>query len=192
MGFTSLHFLLAYALVLIVPGPNTLAVAGQAALMGTRPVVPLALGIALGATLLLGISHAAATTLALAGCCQRILAAAALLYIAWRIARAGRAELQPSRARMQFTAGVVTAVCNPVTMAFFVAQLIALNTQPLSPYHTAIVVGGVPLLAFCNAMLAAVLFSRPRIRRAVAAHRGIFANAAGLILAGLAIRVAIG
>lgn len=191
MEFSSLHFLLAYAMLLIVPGPNTLAVAGQAALYGMRLVVPLAIGIAAGAVLLLGLAYAAASTIAAAGCCQRAIAAAALLFIAWRIACAGNSEASAGRSHTQFTAGLMTALCNPVTIAFFVAQLLAMGTKHVTTGELAIIACSVPLLAFGNAMLAAFVFSRPRIRRLVTAYRAAFANLTALALAALAIRLVV-
>lgn len=189
MEFSSLHFLLAYALVLVVPGPNTLAIAGQAALYGVRPVAPFALGLALGAAVLLCLAYLAASTVASAGCCQRAIAAAALLFIAWRIAYAARDEVVVCRSHMQFTAGLITAICNPVTIAFFVAQLLAAGPHQVAGVQLAIVACAVPLLAFGNAMLAAFVFSRPRIRRTVATYRTAFANVTAIALAALAIRL---
>jgi threonine/homoserine/homoserine lactone efflux protein len=85
-------FLLGYLLILAVPGPNTLAVAGLAALRGLGAALPLCLGLTLGAWALAGMVLLAAKGVVAdaspaMGEAGRILGAAMLLFVAARVLR---------------------------------------------------------------------------------------------------------
>src|SRR5210317_2167055 len=96
-----------YALVMgITPGPNNLMLAASGMNFGLRRSLPHILGVLLGFTTLatvaalgLGALYLAAPKLQLV---SRYLGAAFLLYFAWRLAQAGRAETEAPSAPFRF------------------------------------------------------------------------------------------
>ena len=110
-------FLFALTMAL-TPGPNNIMVTASAANFGFRRAVPHMVGVTLGFVLML-----AAVGLGLAGLFQaeprlhlamKYLGAAYLLYLAWRIARAGDSDGQNGRARpIGFVEAVLFQWINP-------------------------------------------------------------------------------
>ena len=189
-------FAVAYLAVLAAPGPNLLAIGTLAALRGLRGVAPFCLGIAAGAGVLAASLHLAAAAIAgTAGLDQagRAVGGVLLLVIALRVpgAPAPRTAPGPAAARpdrradgLAFGAGFLTAVSNPMTAAFFVAQLLG----PLAEARAAaMAVLLVPPQALAWGLRVAALFARPAARRlALAWHRPACVTA-GLALALLAL-----
>ena len=107
-----------YALVMgITPGPNNLMLAASGMNFGLRRSLPHILGVLLGFTALatgaalgLGAIYLAAPDLQRL---SRYLGAAFLLYFAWRIAQAGRAEAAVPRAPFRFHEAALFQVINP-------------------------------------------------------------------------------
>lgn len=134
-----LAFVLAAAVVLVIPGPTVMLVVGQALAEGRRSALPLVLGVALGDATALGCSLAGlgallATSATLFGI-FKLLGAAYLVWLGvrlWREAgrpmtvqpavRAGESARGRSFHALLGHAWVVTAL-NPKAMAFFVAFL---------------------------------------------------------------------
>ncbi len=182
-------FLLAYLAILVTPGPNLLVIAGVAALRGLRGALPICLGIALGAGTL---NAALAATLLTAPVAMadrnglgRMAAATLLLVVAFAIGRtrppgAGRAVRCAQGA--EFGAGFCTALTNPITAAFFAAQLLG----PL-----ALADGLIPVLPLAVAATAlavslglATLLARPACQRfALAWQRPIRLVSAAMLVA---------
>ncbi len=183
----AMQFIAAYALLLAVPGPNVIAVAGQAALYGKRATLPYSVGVALGAAVLFAAVAFGRGMLGPVGELSR-LAAFALLFVAWNIARAGMREPSPEQRRLAVGAGFMLAVTNPVTFAFFVAQV--LSTHVMDTAECAVITAIVPAMALGNACLMAFLFSQPWVRARVLRHRRVFALGTASCLALLAVRIA--
>ena len=107
-----------YALVMgITPGPNNLMLAASGMNFGLRRSLPHILGVLLGFTALatgaalgLGAIYLAAPDLQRL---SRYLGAAFLLYFAWRISQAGRAEAAVPRAPFRFHEAALFQVINP-------------------------------------------------------------------------------
>jgi threonine/homoserine/homoserine lactone efflux protein len=174
-------FLLGYAAVLAVPGPNMLAIGTISALRGLRAVLPFCLGVAVGAGLLALSLHLTLRTVAGVpgtGWACRAAGAALLLFVALRMLRApspGAAGRQVAQAALgpddiaAFCAGACTAVANPVTGAYFAAQL--LGPLALSG-HTLAALTLVPIQALVVGLAVAMVLARPAARRAALAwHR---------------------
>ena len=126
---------LGYLAVLAAPGPNMLAIGALAALRGFRGVLPVCCGIAagvgclalalyLGCGLLIQIEGLDAAT--------RVAGGAMLLLVALRVIRApcpcpptnAPQGAAPAAARSGFVVGFLTALTNPVTAAYFIAQFL--------------------------------------------------------------------
>jgi threonine/homoserine/homoserine lactone efflux protein len=188
-------FLLAYLALLVTPGPNLLVIAGFAALRGLRGALPICLGIALGAgTLSAALAAVLGNAPAAAGWAKagRVAAAALLLLVALAVARSRRPDAgrAPRRAQgAEFGAGFCTALTNPMTAAFFAAQILGplalseglLPMLPLAVTATALAVSLVlaTLLAYPACQRMALDWHRP-IRLATAA---VLVAMAGSILA---------
>jgi threonine/homoserine/homoserine lactone efflux protein len=122
-----LTFVLGYAAVLAVPGPNMLALGGLAALRGFRAAVPISLGIAIGATALAACISAASIATAAPPwrTAAAFVGAALLLGVAAFVMRLRPDAPAPQRRRApiaEFGAGFCTAVTNPITSGYFAAE----------------------------------------------------------------------
>ena len=190
-------FLLGYLVILATPGPNLLAIGSIAALHGLRAALPLCLGIALGAGALGGALVAAAGSIPDAGSwtiAGRLLGVGLLLWVAAMVAR-GRppdpAAVASRRAwTVEFGAAFCTAACNPLTAAFFAAQLLGpLAAGGMARFAVPAAIVGVALPFFLGV---ATLLARPLVRNAVLArHRPIrLAASAMLVLMALSVLVA--
>ena len=129
-------FALGYLAVLAAPGPNMLAIGVLAALRGFRGVLPVCCGIAAGVGCLALLLHLG---FGLLGDVQGLEAAARgvggamLLVVALRVLRTPRPCLPataphgaaaPMAVRGGFAFGFLTALTNPVTAAYFIAQFL--------------------------------------------------------------------
>lgn len=188
-------FALGYLAVLAAPGPNMLAVGALAALRGFRGVLPFCLGIALGVAALgtalqllfglladaSGMEHAA-----------RAIGGVLLLAVALRVMSAPCPQVAAARGAREgvagddllgLLAGFCTAVTNPITAAYFAAQVLGpLADLPLR-WASAPLAG---VLAFAFGLLVAAVFARPQARRVVLRHHRAACVASGAALAGLA------
>lgn len=194
---TWLTFLIAAALLLIIPGPTILLVIGQSLGGGRRRALPLVAGVALGdltaMTLslaglgaLLGASAAAFTLLKWIG-------AAYLVYLGLKLWRAPveAAAVPPLKARAAFRQAYVVTALNPKSIAFFVAFVPQFIT-PESPFLrqatllVATFVGLAAINALLYAMLAGHLSSlvrKPSVRRGFNRAGGTALIGAGAALA---------
>lgn len=182
-------FLLGYLVVLATPGPNLLVIGGVAALRGLRGALPLCLGVALGASVLsaaiTATIGAAADNTSWNGAC-RMAGACLLLWVAFSVARSrppDPAALQQRAAHgVEFGAAFCTAATNPLTGAFFAAQLLGpLSTNQDMRLLIPLAVASTALSFF---LLVASLFALPSFRSAaVAWHRPIrFSASIALVL----------
>lgn len=131
-----LPFILAYALVLAVPGPN-FAVVARASLGASRgAALAAAIGVAAGASLLSAVAVLGQTALDQESPFRHaahLVFAALLLITGWRaVARAlvGPLRLDQSRKTFKpnyFGLGLVTAVANPMSAAFFGSAILDLD-----------------------------------------------------------------
>lgn len=166
---TLLEFELGYVMVLAVPGPNIIAIAGLAALRGFRATVPICMGIASGATLLAALLHgvlAAAHSLRLQGQLQvagAVLLVTVAVQVAWQRIDGASPKRPRTTAAAQFASGFFTAVAaNPLSGTFFGAQF----AGPLAEHGTAdAALVCVPCTALIVSLGVAALLSRPVLRR---------------------------
>lgn len=199
-----LLFLLGYAAILAIPGPNLLAVGLVSALRGPRGAAPLCAGIALGAaTLAAAIALTLEATARLPGLPGTLHGIGALLLLgtaaslAWprpatpapQLPTPGTpAEALPARFRaeglMAFGAGFCTAVANPVTTSFFAGAFAQLRAEGSGLVPLAI--PGVALTALLFFLGIAQLLSRPLARRAALAWQRPLRLGAATLLAVLA------
>jgi len=164
-------FVLASALILIMPGPTIILVISQAVTHGRRSVVPLVAGVLLG--------DFTAMTLSLIGLGALMSASAALFtmfkwigacYLLWLGIRLWKSDPENSSARNRakntsaralFRSAFIVTALNPKSIAFFVAFLPQF-VDPLRPALTQLtLLGGTFLfLATVNAALYAVFAGR--------------------------------
>ena len=120
----TLPALVAFAAAMsLTPGPNNALVTASGASFGFRRSLPLLLGIAIGFALMAAIVGLGATRLFQARPVLhqilKILGSAYLLWLAWRIGRAGRAEAEGGRARpLSFVQGAAFQWINPKGWVF--------------------------------------------------------------------------
>jgi threonine/homoserine/homoserine lactone efflux protein len=189
---TIVGFALSYAGILVIPGPNMLAIGGIAALRGRRAALPFCIGMAIGAGLLALMLHQALSlSVALSGIALSGRAVGALLLALMALQllrqRVPVGEVGPGRGEgpvfVAFGAGLCIAATNPLTGAFFLSQFLVMATQLPGPAQTCVLLM-VPLEALGVALLAASLLGSSRARRAARAwHRPIRFLAAGALLA---------
>lgn len=129
-----LALLLGYAALLATPGPNMLAIGGIAATEGFARAVPICLGLVAGAASLAGAAGllaAAVDAAPLAGpggdAAWRIAGAVLLLWVAATLTLSADFDgrQRPAKRGVAFCAGFCTAATNPLTAAFFAAQMAA-------------------------------------------------------------------
>ncbi len=164
-------FVLASALILIMPGPTIILVISQAVTHGRRSVIPLVAGVLLG--------DFTAMTLSLIGLGALMSASAALFtmfkwigacYLLWLGIRLWKSDPENSSARNRakntsarslFRSAFIVTALNPKSIAFFVAFLPQF-VDPLRPALTQLtLLGGTFLfLATVNAALYAVFAGR--------------------------------
>ncbi|HTI02001.1 MAG TPA: LysE family translocator [Acidisoma sp.] len=194
---TWLTFLIAAALLLIIPGPTILLVIGQSLGGGRRRALPLVAGVALGdltaMTLslaglgaLLGASAAAFTLLKWIG-------AAYLVYLGLKLWRAPveAAAVPPLKARAAFRQAYVVTALNPKSIAFFVAFVPQFITpESLFLRQATLLVATFVGLAAINALLYAMLAGhlsslvrKPSVRRGFNRAGGTALIGAGAALA---------
>lgn len=129
-----LTFWASYALILVLPGPNMLAVAALAATRGFRGALPLAVGIACGvatlASLILFLAKGVTDNPVIA-MGTRWGGALLLLAVAWRIAWPSRQRQNPagSTTALDFGGGLLTALGNPVSAGFFLGAALSVSAQ---------------------------------------------------------------
>lgn len=176
-------FALGYLAVLAAPGPNMLAIGSLAALRGFRGVLPVCCGIAAGVGCLGLVLHLGFGLLAgLEGLdgAARIAGAAILLVVALRVMRTPRPGLPakaphgaapPRPVQGGFVIGFLTALTNPVTAAYFIAQFLG----PLGAMEGAWVAAPLAAaLALLFGLGVAHLFGRKALQRlAIANHRAV-------------------
>lgn len=195
---TLIPFVLATALILIIPGPTIILVVSQAVTHGRRSVVPLVAGVLMGdftaMTLsLLGLGALLSTSATLFSIFKWI-GALYLLYLGiklWRLTPQDSQEKQktahPSSGSLFKSSFIVTAL-NPKSIAFFVAFL----PQFIDPVKPALaqfpLLGGTfLLLATLNAALYAVFAGQLREHMQKGKIRKWFNRCGGTALIGAGI-----
>lgn len=197
---TLLTFTIAYAIVVLVPGPGVAAIVARALGGGFRGAVPMVIGILLGDLVYLAFAvfglAAIATYFSAIFTVIRYLSAAYLLYIAWKFwsAQPGSEQVGP-RAESHWTktllAGLSLTLGNPKTIVFYLALLPTLipidKIAPLGLGELVTIISVVLLIiGFGYAALAArarVFFRNPvALRRLNRATGGILALAAGAVI----------
>lgn len=189
-------------LLALSPGPDNLFVLMQSALWGRSAGLMVVLGLCTG---LLG--HTAAVAVGLAAVFAASPVAFALLkwagalylaYLAWQAFRAragaGRAEAAPKlAARALYLRGIVMNLTNPKVLLFFLAFLPQFTTPAAGPVGLQIVaLGGVFMVATMLVFGGIAVFSGAAgamLQRSARARR-VLNTCAGLVFAGLAVRLA--
>ncbi len=123
---TWMLFLALSIAAVLTPGPAMLAILGHALASGSRPTLPVVLGNACGAVLLIGLSVAGLSAILLAlphG--LQVLKWAGAAYLLWLGIRAFRSETpsQSTPLRGGFRRGLLIAISNPKALLFFGALL---------------------------------------------------------------------
>lgn len=194
-----LAFVVASAIVLIVPGPTVILVVSYALSQGRRSALATVPGVALGdavamAGSLLGLGALLATSATLFTV-VKLVGAAYLIWLGirlWRVPVAAVAppeETWPERGRALFVHAFTVTVLNPKSIAFFVAFLPQFMT-PAAPLLPQMLVLGTTFVALAavNATLFALAAGslRPWIRRP-SVLKGIHRTGGSLLIgAGLA------
>jgi threonine/homoserine/homoserine lactone efflux protein len=189
-----LAFTAATVVLLVIPGPTILLVVSYALGRGMRAALPMAAGVALGdftaMTLsLLGLGALLATSATLFSV-LRWIGAAYLVWMGWKLWRAGGAlnvearEDDASPLKMLGHAWLVTAL-NPKSILFFVA-FVPQFMDPKADWLTQMVVMEATflVLAFCNAFAYAALAARARRLARDARAISLFNRAGGAALMG--------
>jgi len=170
-----------YAAIAVSPGPNTFAVATEAALRGLRATLPLCAGIGLG------VAVTAAGACSTAGVIQghpslgaalRCISAVSLIVLAIRLTSAhpGRTRIIPVPAGA-FGLGLLTSITNPVSWAYFVTA--CSGPAGAAP---AVVAVGAAAVAVCNAVALGGVLSCDAPRRWAERHeRRLRVGAGGLL-----------
>ncbi|AOB29535.1 threonine transporter RhtB [Bordetella sp. H567] len=189
-------------LLALSPGPDNLFVLMQSALWGRSAGLMVVLGLCTG---LLGHTAAVAVGLAavfaaspLAFTVLKWAGAAYLAYLAWQAFRApagaaGRATPPRMKPAALYARGIVMNLTNPKVLLFFLAFLPQFATPAAGPVGPQIVVlGGVFMLATLLVFGAIAFFSGAAgalLQRSARARRILY-TCAGLVFAGLALRLA--
>lgn len=198
--FASLvEFVLSYLLIMALPGANFLVVAQASTNATRRTAFAAALGTGCGATLLALAATSGASIFAAdprLGTLGKLLLAAILVFIGLRALR--RACLAAPAASPTkgpgsggyFCLGLLTAITNPVTSAFFVSASIqaGLSTSPL---RGGLLVGLVFVLATGWFGGVALAFSSRHVRQRYANWRRTVDLGVGTLLAGFGIVMAV-
>ena len=195
---TFIPFVLATALILIIPGPTIILVVSQAVTHGRRSVVPLVAGVLMGdltaMTLsLLGLGALLSTSATLFSVFKWI-GALYLLYLGiklWRLNPQDSQEKQkaaPTSSGSLFKSSFIVTALNPKSIAFFVAFL----PQFIDPVKPALaqfpLLGGTfLLLATLNAALYAVFAGQLREHMRKGKIRKWFNRCGGTALIGAGI-----
>lgn len=192
-------FATATMILLVIPGPTILLVVSYALGQGWRAAVPLAIGVALGdftaMTLSLFGIGALLQTSATLFTVLKWLGAAYLIYLGYKLFRAGGSmDVKPvadskSSLKMLGHAWLVTAL-NPKSITFFVAfvpQFVD-QSQDFAPQATIMVTTFV-ILAFANAFGYAFVASRARSTFANPKAIKLFNRAGGTLLMGAGVAV---
>lgn len=193
------EFALSYLLIMALPGANFLVVAQASTAATRRTALAAALGIGTGATLLALAATSGASIVAAdprIGTLGKLLLATILVGIGLRaLRRACLAAPAPSPANGPhgggyFCIGLLTAVTNPVTSAFFVSASIqaGLSTSPL---RGGLLVGLVFVLATGWFGGVAIAFSSRHVRERYARWRRTVDLGVGMLLAGLGIMMSL-
>jgi threonine/homoserine/homoserine lactone efflux protein len=122
----------------ITPGPNNVILAASGANFGLRRTVPNMAGVSIGfASLLAVVGLGAGAVLAAAPALQQVLTAAAvlyLLYLGWRVARAGRPEAAGAAARpLRLWEAAAFQFVNPKAWAMALAVMAAFRRPDADP-----------------------------------------------------------
>lgn len=190
-----LAFAAATFVLLVIPGPTILLVVSYALGRGMRAALPMAIGVALGdftamtlSLVGLGAVLAASATLFAV---LRWVGAAYLIWMGWKLWRAGgalrveaREDAEPAW-KMIAHAWLVTAL-NPKSIIFFVA-FVPQFMNPHTDWLTQMIVMETTflVLAFCNALAYATLASRARAMTRDPRAVSVFNRAGGAALIGL-------
>jgi homoserine/homoserine lactone efflux protein len=186
-------FVLGYAAILAVPGPNMLALGGLAALRGFHAAAPFALGAASGATALAVATQAAIAVLAEPSWVFAVRGAGVLLLVvlALRIFFRSRAMTDGNgRASTSLVVeagtGFCTALGNPITIAYFAAEYASFPAASPIGFTVAAIVA-VPLTSATFYLGICALLAAPGIRRIAVMKERLIRCATAAVLIVMAI-----
>jgi threonine/homoserine/homoserine lactone efflux protein len=182
-------FALGYAAILVVPGPNVIAVGALAALRGARAALPMAIGAALGAMVLAAITSSAIRVMVAPKESLKIVGAGLLVLVAWRIVRlkpgSPLGQREPRAPPVEFASGFCTALTNPITAVYFAGALA--GSSPADSIHvTGAIVASVPVISAAFYIGTLTLLSSPVIRRIALQWHAKIRLGGGLVLTFLA------
>ena len=188
----------ALALVVVIPGPNVLAVT-TTSMRDRRAGIRMALGVSTGDLIWAG-SAIAGLGAALAHArpvfeAMRWLGAAYLLWFAWRLWRAPAATAGEGRtdpARRAFWRGVVVDLANPKAAVFFTTLFASLLPADLDAPLAATVLAVVAVIVFSWYLLLALVFSSPQVQDGYRRIGRTVNRVAAGVIGVLGVRLAIG
>lgn len=184
-------YLVTYVLLLVTPGPNTLATGGFAALHGFTATLPFSMGIGLGAAIQAFVFFVGAGLLPGGDSWEvigRSLSALLLASMGWRILKTSKRLCAytrswvnaPTGRRTDLAVGFGTSSTNPMTGMFFAAQFVGpAGELPWLPALALIL--ATAALALTNSLAVAAVFSHASIRWRLASALPVWSR----IVAGL-------
>ncbi|GHD05210.1 LysE family translocator [Tianweitania populi] len=169
-----LGYAAAYAAMLVTPGPSFAVVSQTSLSASRREATTVAIGLACGASLLILLILRGTTSLRVSqalGSIGPFIGTALLLLIGLRTVRrallAEAANGLPTRQARQgnhFTIGLLTALTNPISFAFFSSIALAAHSAKIGMIDT-VLPAGVFLMALSWFGLVAVLLSLPSVKK---------------------------
>jgi threonine/homoserine/homoserine lactone efflux protein len=198
----SLFFLTAVVLAL-TPGPDNIFVLTQSALSGRKAGFLITLGLCTGlvihtAAVAVGVAAIFATS-ALAFSVLKLLGAAYLLYLAWKVLRAGVEKIEGQAVdrpgnRQLYLRGIVMNVTNPKVAIFFLAFLPQFADPSLGAVAPQVFLLGVIFIVAALGVFGAIAFFSgflgEWVQKSPSAQL-VMNRVAGVVFAGLAIRLAL-
>lgn len=191
-----LTFATAYAAMLVTPGPS-FAVVSQASLSASRREAALVVvGIAFGASLLIMLVLSGAANLPTYGQSEqlgRYAGPVLLLVIGFRSLRRSLLPIAPGKSRLQkgssgghFVIGLVTAITNPISFAFFSSVALASRSIDTMMLERLLPLG-VFLMALCWFGLLAMLLTLPLVKTIYTRSARQLDGIMGAVLIGIAV-----
>lgn len=185
-----------YAVIVLTPGPNMLAVGGLAALQGFRRTLPLILGVVAGSSaqviaVVTGLSLLAPGRWGEVG---SLFSAVLLLLVAWQVWVRSRRVVSPelriaAGPWLCLTTGVLTGLTNPITLAGVAAQLLGRSEGLLGTAWGVVAALGVGAIALVKGIVVANVFAMSAAQRLALAWQRPVGAAVAVVLVVMAANV---
>lgn len=183
-----LQFLAGYMVIVITPGPIALTTASLAALHGFGRTIPLLAGVGVGTAVLaaliaFGAMHLAAS---LSLPMVKIVGAAVLAWIAWRVAKMAPPAPTEGRRNLEaglFAGGVLIGLLSPQTASFFAVAFAGMMPPIQNAGDALAIVAIAAIFGIGWYGLVALVLSRPVVRAAtLRRYRAICRTTASVLM----------